>query len=301
MRQRAMNKLNQLLIIIALSIGISSLMFFTLYETDRAIIMRFGRIKTDKDNQTIIYNPGLHMKVPLIDEVTRFDTRLMVLDIKASRITTVEKKDVLVDYYVVWKIKDFALYYKRTQGIKSKTEALLEQKANAVLKIEFGRLTIKEVVSSARSELMDKLRKNTNENADDLGIQVIDVRVKRIDLPKEVSESVYTRMRAERERKANSFRADGEKESITMRAQADRERVVIVATAKRDANRISGEGEAKALDIYAAAYNKAPQFYEFYKSLQAYKASFKSKEDVLILKPEGDFFKYFVRDNNEKK
>lgn len=282
-----------MLLVLALAIGISSLTFFTVYETDRAIIMRFKRIKTNNGNNSIIYGPGLHYKIPLVDEVTMFDTRMTILDINASRITTVEKKDVLVDYYVLWKIKDFALYYKRTQGVKSKTEALLEQKANAVLKIEFGRLTIKEVVSSARNELMDRLRKITNENADDLGIEVVDVRVKRIDLPKEVSESVYTRMRAERQRKANSFRADGEKDSITLRAQADRERIVLLAKAQSDASRIRGEGDAKAMEIYSAAYSKSPQFYEFYKSLQSYKQSFASKDDVLILKPEGEFFKYF--------
>lgn len=288
-----MGKLNNVLLVLALAIGISSLTFFTVYETDRAIIMRFKRIKTNASDNSIIYSPGLHTKIPFVDEVTRFDTRLNIFDINASRITTVEKKDVLVDYYVLWKIKDFALYYKRTQGVKSKTEALLEQKANAVLKIEFGRLTIKEVVSSARNELMDRLRKITNENADDLGIEVVDVRVKRVDLPKEVSESVYTRMRAERQRKANSFRADGEKDSITMRAQAERESVVLLATAQRDASRIRGEGDAKAMEIYSAAYSKNPQFYDFYKSLQTYKNSFDSKDDVLILKPEGDFFKYF--------
>jgi membrane protease subunit HflC len=288
-----MSKLNNILLVLALALGLTSLTFFTVYQTDRAIIMRFQRIKTDGKDESIVYQPGMHSKIPFIDEVTRFDTRLSILDMKASRITTVEKKDVLVDYYVLWQIKDFSLYYKRTQGIKSKTEALLEQKANAVLKTEFGRLTIKEVVSSARSELMDRVRKITNENADDLGIVVVDVRVKQINLPKEVSESVFTRMRAERQRKANSFRADGEKESITVRAEADRQRVVIMATADRDANKIRGEGDAKALDIYSTAYNKSPQFYEFYRSIQAYKSSFKSKDDVLILKPEGDFFKYF--------
>lgn len=288
-----MGKLNNFLLALALAIGITSLTFFTVYETDRAIIMRFKKIKTDKDNVSVIYGPGLHYKIPFIDEVTRFDTRLTILDINASRITTIEKKDVLVDYYVLWRIKDYALYYKRTQGIKSKTEALLEQKANAVLKIEFGRLTIKEVVSSARHELMERLRKITNENVDDLGIEVIDVRVKRIDLPKEVSDSVYTRMRAERHRKANSFRADGEKDSITLRAEAERDAVVLLAQAHRDANRIRGEGDAKAMEIYSAAYSKNPQFYEFYKSLQSYKNSFASKDDVLILKPEGEFFKYF--------
>lgn len=288
-----MGKLNNALLVLALAIGISSMTFFTVYQTDRAIIMRFGKIKTLDGKQTVIFTPGLHGKIPFIDDVTVFDTRLTVMDIKASRITTVEKKDVLVDYYVLWRIKDFALYYNRTQGIKSKTEALLEQKANAVLKIEFGRLTIKQVVSSSRNELMGTLRSITNENADDLGIEVVDVRIKRIDLPKEVSESVYTRMRAERERKANSFRADGEKDSITLRADADRQRVIILATAQRDASRIRGEGDAKALEIYSAAYGKSPQFYEFYKSLQAYRQSFDSKNDILILKPEGDFFKYF--------
>jgi membrane protease subunit HflC len=288
-----MGRANNLLLALALAIGIASLTFFTVYETDRAIIMRFKRIKTNSANGSIIYGPGMHAKIPFVDEVTRFDSRMSILDITASRITTVEKKDVLVDYYVLWKIKDYALYYKRTQAVKSKSEALLEQKANAVLKIEFGRLTIKQVVSSARNELMERLRKITNENCEDLGIEVVDVRVKRINLPNEVSDSVYTRMRAERHRKANSFRADGEKDSISLRAGADRDSVILLAKAQSDANRIRGEGDAKAMEIYSAAYSKNPQFYDFYKSLQSYRNSFASKDDILILKPEGDFFKYF--------
>lgn len=288
-----MKSMNNLLLAFVLAVIIVGLSCFTVYQTDLAFVLRFQKIHTDKDNQSVVYKPGLHFKLPLLDDVIMFDTRSTVLDIKASRITTVEKKDLLVDYYVLWKIKDIALYYNRTQGIKSKTEALLEQKANAVLKIEFGQLNIKEVVSSARSELMDKLRKKTRENADDLGIDIIDVRIKRIDLPKEVSDSVYTRMRAERERKANSFRADGEKDSISLRANADKERMIILSTAQKEANRIRGEGDAKAMEIYSAAYNRSPQFYEFYKSINAYKESFKDKDDILILKPEGDFFKYF--------
>jgi membrane protease subunit HflC len=288
-----MKNINSILLAFVLAVITAVLTFFTVYQTDLSFVLRFQKIKTTSDNKSIVYQPGMHTKIPFIDDVIKFDTRLTLLDIKASRITTVEKKDLLVDYYVLWRIKDIALYYNRTQGVKSKTEALLEQKANAVLKIEFGQLNIKEVVSSARNELMDRLRTKTNDNADDLGIEVIDVRIKRIDLPKEVSNSVYTRMRAERERKANSFRADGEKDSIGMRADADRQRVVIISTAQKEAERIRGEGDAKALDIYAAAYGKSPQFYEFYKSLEAYRNSFKDKEDVLILKPEGDFFKYF--------
>lgn len=292
-----MRGLNNLLLAFVLAVVIIALTFFSVYQTDLAFVLRFKKIKTDKNNKSIVYDPGLHMKVPFIDDVIRFDTRSTILDITASRITTVEKKDLLVDYYVLWRIKDIALYYNRTQGVKSKTEILLEQKANAVLKIEFGRLNIKEVVSSARSELMDRLRRITRENAEDLGIEVIDVRIKRIDLPKEVSDSVYTRMRAERERNANSFRAEGEKDSITLRADADRKRMIILSTALKEANRIRGEGDAKAMEIYSAAYNRSPQFYEFYKSLSAYKASFKDKDDILILKPEGDFFKYFNNSN----
>lgn len=288
-----MRGIHNLLLSFVLAICIVALSFFTVYQTDLAFVLRFQKIKTNAEGNSIVYKPGMHFKVPLIDDVIRFDTRATIFDIKASRITTVEKKDLLVDYYVLWRIKDIALYYNRTQGIKSKTETLLEQKANAVLKIEFGRLNIKEVVSSARNELMERLRVRTRENADDLGIEVIDVRIKRIDLPKEVSDSVYTRMRAERERIANSFRADGEKDSITLRADADRQKVIILSTAEKEANRIRGEGDAKALEIYAAAYNRSPQFYEFYKSMEAYKASFKDKDDILILKPEGEFFKYF--------
>lgn len=288
-----MKNINSLFLSFVLAFVIIVLTFFSVYQTDLAFVLRFKKIKTEADNKSIVYQPGLHTKIPFIDDVIKFDTRATILDIKASRITTVEKKDLLVDYYVLWRIKDIALYYKRTQGVKFKTEMLLEQKANAVLKIEFGQLNIKEVVSSARNELMDKLRKKTRDNADDLGIEVIDVRIKRIDLPKEVSNSVYNRMRAERGRKANSFRADGEKDSISMRAEADRRRMIILSTAFKDANRIRGEGDAKASEIYAAAYSRSPQFYEFYKSITAYKSSFNDKKDILILKPEGEFFKHF--------
>lgn len=288
-----MRGVNNFIIALALAMMLVALTFFTVYQTDLAFILRFKKIKTNAENNTIVYQPGLHIKMPLIDDVLRFDTRSTILDIKASRITTVEKKDLLVDYYVLWKISDITLYYNRTQGLKTKTEALLEYKANAVLKIEFGQLNIKEVVSSARSELMERLRKTTRENAEDLGIEVIDVRIKRIDLPKEVSDSVYTRMRAERERNANSFRAAGEKDAIGLRADADKRRLIILSTAEKEANRIRGEGDAKALEIYASAYGRSPHFFEFYRSINAYKQSFNNKNDVLILKPEGEFFKYF--------
>ncbi len=288
-----MKKFNNIALILVVVLAIASLSLFTVYETDLAMILRFRKISTDGDDKSIVCKPGLHVKAPFIDDVVRFDMRSNIKDITASRITTIEKKDVWVDYYVLWRIEDIAQYYKRTQAVRSKAEALLEYKANAVLKIEIGQLTIKEVVSSARSQLMERLRVTTNNNADDLGIEVIDVRIKRIDLPKEVSDSVYTRMRAERQRIANTFRADGEKESITIRADADRRKAVILATAEQEAKKLRGEGDATALDIYAKSANKAPQFFEFYRSIEAYKQSFKDRNDILVLKPEGEFFKYF--------
>lgn len=288
-----MKKFNNIALILVVVLAIASLSLFTVYETDLAMILRFRKIRTDGDDKSIVYKPGLHVKAPFIDDVVRFDMRSNIKDITASRITTIEKKDVWVDYYVLWRIEDIAQYYKRTQAVRSKAEALLEYKANAVLKIEIGQLTIKEVVSSARSQLMERLRVTTNNNADDLGIEVIDVRIKRIDLPKEVSDSVYTRMRAERQRIANTFRADGEKESITIRADADRRKAVILATAEQEAKKLRGEGDAIALDIYAKSASKAPLFFEFYRSIEAYKQSFKDRNDILVLKPEGEFFKYF--------
>jgi len=237
--------------------------------------------------------PGLHIKWPFIDEIRSFDTRLNMLDIKSSRIVTSEKKDVLVDFYVEWKIEDLELFYTRTEGNKAKAEILLSQKSIDGLRAEFGRSTIKDVVSGTRLELMEKLRKFTDENAATLGIAVIDVRIKRIDLPDEVSGAVYERMRSERNRVASELKAKGEAEAIVIRANAEQKKRILLAEAEQGAKRIRGAGEAEASKIYAKAYEQAPQFFEFYRSLNAYKKVFSNKNDILVLKPESDFFKYF--------
>ena len=275
------------------------LSLFSVYETDQALLIRLGKITTDKQGKAAnMYGPGLHCKLPIIDQVLQFDMRLNTLGIKKSRITTLEKKDVLVDYFVQWRIQDLELYYNRTDGgNRVKAELLLEKKAISSLISEFGRLTIKEVVSGERVELMERIRKVTDMSAQNMGITVLDVRIKRIDLPEEVSESVYHRMRAERQRKANSFRASGEKAAILIRAEADKRARVMLAEASRESKRICGEGDAQAVAIYAAAYNQSPDFYEFYRSMQAYKKTFQTTNNIFILKPEGDFFKYFGRKN----
>jgi len=282
------------ILLISLIIG-SFLLFslYTVYETDRVIILRLGKLVQDSNNKPLIVGPGLHIKWPFIDEIRSFDTRLNMLDIKSSRIVTSEKKDVLVDFYVEWKIEDLELFYTRTEGNKAKAEILLSQKSIDGLRAEFGRSTIKDVVSGTRLELMEKLRKFTDENAATLGISVIDVRIKRIDLPDEVSGAVYERMRSERNRVASELKAKGEAEAIVIRANAEQKKRILLAEAEQGAKRIRGAGEAEASKIYAKAYEQAPQFFEFYRSLNAYKKVFSNKNDILVLKPESDFFKYF--------
>ena len=278
---------------------VSPFFIFIIYETDKAIIENLGKLEIDrKINLAKVYEPGIHFKVPFFQVVRTFDMRLKVLDIQCSRITTKEKKDVLVDFYILWQIKDLPLYYTRTGGYRTKAEQLLKQKVIADLKAEFGRHTIQEVVYGERLELMFRLREEIEVNTRGIGISVIDVRIKRIDLPDEVRDSVYKRMRAERERVASETRANGRAEAIKINALADKDRRIILATALKDSKRIKGEGDAEAAKIYADAYNLEPEFYEFYRTLEAYKNSFYKKEDLLVITPDGDFFKYFKSKNS---
>lgn len=294
-------RLQLILISVLIVLGLVSMSVYTVYETDRAILIRLGDLVKDTEtNKPQMYGPGLHFKLPFIDVVRIFDTRLNMHDIKSSRIFTVEKKYVLVDFFVQWRIDDLALFYTRTDGQKFKAEKLLEDKVVAGLKAEFGKRTIKEVVSGERIELMEQLRKITDANAENLGIAVIDVRIKRIDLPDEVSDSVYERMRSERLRVANEIRSEGRAEAITKRAQADKTTRILLSEAERKSKRIRGEGDAQAVNIYAAAYNKSPEFYEFYRSIEAYKNTFNNKDDLLLLRPDSDFFKYFKGSFNNK-
>ncbi len=271
---------------------------FTVYETDKALIEYLGKLKVDdKTKVARIYYPGLHFKIPLLQEVRVFDMRLKVLDSQSSRITTKEKKDVLVDFYVLWQIDDLSLYYTRTGGHRNKAEQLLRQKIVADLKAEFGRHTIQEVVYGERLELMFRLREDMESTTKNIGISVIDVRIKRIDLPDEVRDSVYNRMRAERERVASEIRANGRAEAVRIHALAEKEKRIIVAHALKDAKKIKGEGDAIVTKIYADAYKLDPEFYFFYRSLDAYKNSFCSKSDIIVLSSSNEFFKYFKNFN----
>lgn len=260
---------------------------FVVYQWEMALKLRLGEI-IDAD-----YDPGLHFMVPVVHTIKKFDKRIQTLDARPQRFLTIEKKDVIVDSFVKWRINDVAQYFRSTGGSLSKTSRLLSERINTSLRDEFGKRTIQEVISGERSEIMELLRKDADEKASEIGVEVVDVRVKQIDLPPEVSESVYNRMRAERERVARDLRAKGAEAAEKIRADADRQRTVILAEAYRDAEQLRGEGDSKATEVYAAAYNKNPEFYAFTRSLESYKKAFAAGGDIMVLKPDSDFFRYF--------
>lgn len=260
---------------------------FIVNQWEVAIKLRLGEIVDSE------YKPGLHFMVPIINNVKTFDARIQTHDSRPQRFLTVEKKDVIVDYYAKWRITNPGQFYRSTGGDSTRTARLLAERINTGLRDEFGRRTIQEVVSEDRYQLMDDLTKEADRQASELGIEVVDVRVKKIDLPPEVSESVYERMRAERERVARDLRAKGGEAAERIRADADRQRTVIIADAYKLAEEARGEGDAKAAETYAMAYNQDPDFYSFYRSLNAYRAAFGQGGDMLVLQPDSDFFRYF--------
>jgi membrane protease subunit HflC len=267
---------------------------FRVYEYQHAILFQLGKIERSD------LKPGLHFKLPFVQNVRTFDARLQTLDAEPQRFLTGEKKDVIVDSFARWRINDVVQFYKSSDGDPRRAGFLLSQKINDSLRSEFGKRTVQEVVSGDRGAIMKSVTRIANERGLDLGMEVLDVRLKRIDLPTEVSSNVYERMRSERSRVAREFRARGDKESMTIRADADRQRTVISAEAYKDAQEMRGFGDAGAAEIYAKAYNSDPEFYDFYRSLDAYKSAFNSKNDVLLLNPDTEFFKYFVKPSLSK-
>lgn len=260
---------------------------FIVDERERAIKFRLGEIiKTD-------YTPGLHWQFPFINNVRKFDARIQTLDAQPTRYLTFEKKNVIVDSFVKWRIGDVEKFYVTMGGDITTANSRLFPIVNDQLRGEFGKRTIKDVVSGERSQVMSILTRNTKEQAQKYGIDVVDVRIKRVDLPSDVSESVYGRMRAERDRVAKELRARGRAEAERIEADSDRQYTVTLAEAYRDSEMTRGEGDARSAEIYALAYGKNEEFYAFYRSLSAYRKSFANKGDLLLLEPDAEFFKYF--------
>jgi membrane protease subunit HflC len=265
---------------------LASMALFTVDQRERAIVFQLGEVRE------VITTPGLHLKWPLIQNVRYFDARILTLDTPdAERYITSEKKNLLVDTFVKWKINDARQFYISI-GDETQAQTRISQTVNATLREEFGKHTVHEVVSEDRNEIMRTVRERANQDAKKIGVEIIDVRLKRVDLPQEVSESVYKRMDAERKSVANQLRSEGSAAAERIRAEADKEREVIIANAYKDAQRVKGEGDAKAAAAYAQAFGQNPEFYAFYRSLEAYRSSFKNHSDVLVLEPNSDFFKY---------
>jgi membrane protease subunit HflC len=273
-------------VLIALALLASGSMY-TVDQRQNVIIDQLGEVKE------VVTAPGLHFKWPLIQKTRYFDMRILTYDdSEPLRFITSEKKPVLVDSFVKWRIFDVKQYYVSVQGDEVRASTRLKQTISGGLQAEFGSRTVHDVVSGERDKIMNEVRAKADQDLRRIGVEIVDVRLKRVDLPQEVSDSVYRRMEAERKRVANELRSTGSAEAERIRADADRQREVILAEAYRDAQRVRGEGDAKSAGTYAAAFSQNPEFYSFYRSMEAYRATFRGRNDVMLLEPNSDFFRY---------
>jgi len=280
-------RINAIFLAVVTVLVVLAMSMFTVDQRQFAIVFQLGEVKR------VIEEPGLYFKIPMIQNVRFLDSRILPLDSnELERFITSEKKNLLVDSYVKWRIVDPKLYYISLGGDEARARTRLNQTINAGLREEIGRRTVHEVISGERDKIMAVVSERADVDARRIGVQIVDVRLKRLELASDVSEAVYRRMEAERKRVANELRSQGYAESEQIRADADRQREIIVANAYRDAQKVKGEGDAKATSIYGQAFSDSPEFYTFYRSLEAYRGSFKSKNDVLVLEPSSDFFKY---------
>ncbi len=283
-----MGRINSIVIIVvAALLLLASFSLFTVKEWERAILFQFGEIVRSD------YEPGLHFKIPVIQNVRKYNGRIMTMDAAAERYLTAEKKNLIVDAFVKWRIQDVRRYYTAMGGDETRARDRLSQIIKDGLRAEFGKRTVQEVVSGERSAVMAVLQVNADAQAAQFGISIIDVRLKRVDLPEDVSASVYRRMEAERVRVATDLRSRGAEAAERIRADADRQRTIILAEAYREAEELRGTGDARAAEIYSTAFSGDPEFFSFYRSINAYRSSFSEKSDVLLLDPDSSFFKYF--------
>jgi membrane protease subunit HflC len=288
-----MSTLQRIFISLVVLAVIGSFFVFKVNQWEQAVVFEFKKIKSSD------HEPGLHFMIPLMNTALKFEKRLLNLDQPSRRFLTIEKKDVIVDYYAKWRISDVEKFYIASNGgnIEYAKSELISQSLDQALRDEFGKRTVQEVVAGERNEILKIVKDTSDQLKESYGIEIVDVRTKRIDLPEEVSDDVYKRMRSERVRVAKELRAQGNEAAERIRAITDRDREVILANAYRDAEIIRGEGDAQATEIYAAAYSRDKEFYSFYRSLNAYKNSFNDGNDVLLIEPNSEFFKYF---NNSK-
>jgi membrane protease subunit HflC len=282
------------IVLVAVLAVVGSSALFVVQEQQLALLLRLGEI-VDAD-----FKPGLHFKIPVIQDVVKFDKRIQTLDANPERFLTIEKKFVVVNSYAKWRISDVAQFYRSTRGSADATSRLLSARINAALRDEFGKRTVQEVVSGERAEIMATLARNANEQAADLGVEIVDVRVKQIDFSDDISENIYERMRTERHRVAAELRAQGAEAAERIQADADRQRIEIVANAYRDAELLRGEGDAGAADIYAKAFAQNADFYSFWRSLTAYRDVFSDGGSMMVLDPDSEFFRFFESEGTSR-
>ncbi len=281
------NKILSIVIVLGVVLVIGLLSVFTVDEREKAILLRLGKIESTD------FDPGLHFKIPFINNVRKFDGRVLTMDAEPETFLTVEKKNVVVDSFVKWRIDNVSTYFTAMGGDQRMANVRLSQIIKDALREEFARRTIQDVISGERAEIMSIATVTADKKSKEFGVEVIDVRIMRIDLKGEVSDAVYRRMEAERTRVAKDFRSKGAEQAERIRADADKQRTVIIAEAYREAELLRGQGDAAASEIYAKAYNKDREFYAFYRSLMAYRSAFNGKEDIMVIKPDADFFRYF--------
>lgn len=290
-----MNKLIGLTVVLLAGVMVFYSISFTVHESETAIKLRFGRlIETD-------YGPGIHFKWPtsFVDRVYIFDKRILTLDTRPERALTSEKKNVIVDSFVKWRIIDVTKYFKKTGGDERRAVDFLTQFVKKNMLDAFGKRTVQQVISDQRAEVMQEVLQQVSGSAKDLGVEIVDVRIKRVEFDTDINASVYGRMEKERATVAKQFRSEGEEQSKVIRADAERQREEILADAYAKAQKIRGEGDAKATQIYAKAYNQNAEFYSFYRSINAYKNTFANPDDVLVLEPDSEFFRYFKNPNGK--
>ena len=285
-------------LVIFLGLGINSL--FVVQEGTRSIVILFGKVVEDAPETPKVYGPGLHLKLPLFARVQTLDAKIQTIDEAPDRFVTSEKEDLIVNSYVKWKIVDFANYYLATGGVMERAEELLKRRVTNGLRSEFGTRTIQQIVSGERSELMDEALKQAGDSSGDLGVEIIDVRVKQINLPREISANIFNRMRSERDAAAKEYRAEGNEQAEIIEATIDAKITVMLADAERNSRQLRGEGDALAAQIYAETYNKNPEFYAFLRSMDAYRQSFSNKSDILVIEPNSDFFRYMKQSSGEQ-
>jgi membrane protease subunit HflC len=274
-------------VLVLLGVGLFNQTAYRVLETEKAILLEFGNLVDAS------IKPGLHFKLPVAEEVKKFDARVLTLETSGETYYTLEKKPLIVDSFVKWRVADIEKFYTGTSFDERRAERLLQERTNEGLRNQISRRDMAEVISGQRDELMDDLRKDLDRvMRESVGVEVVDVRVKKIDLPSEVSSTVYERMNSEREIEARQYRAECQEKALAIRAKADRDAVVLEAEAYRESEQLRGDGDAKAANVYASAYNKDPEFYSFYRSINAYSEVFNNKSDLLVLDPSSDFFKY---------